>query len=210
MKCSAVRNQGRKRTSLTTLLTLLALTAGCAVGPRYKKPSATAPTTAVPATWKTEPPWQQAAPKDTIPKGEWWHVFHDSELDAYEQQLLGANESLLVARDRLEQSRSIARVSTSALFPRLTTDVSGLREAAGSNRPLSGATTPSSYTQNVFTVPFNISYEADLFGSVRKSVEAANASLQSTAADLQNAQLILSAELAADYFSFANWTRSIR
>jgi NodT family efflux transporter outer membrane factor (OMF) lipoprotein len=201
VKRIAMSNPYRTRVPLAALLMSLALTAGCAVGPRYQKPSATAPTTAVPAAWKTEPPWQLAAPKDTIPKGEWWHVFHDSELDAYEQQLLGANQSLLVARDRLEQSRSIARVSTSALFPRLTTDVSGVREAAGSNRPLNGATISPSYTQNVFTVPFNISYEADLFGSVRKSVEAANASLQSTAADLQNAQLILTAELAADYFS---------
>ncbi len=189
------------RASLATLLTLLALTAGCAVGPRYQKPAATAPTTAVPAAWKTEPPWQQAAPKDAIPKGDWWHVFHDSELDAYEQQLLDANQSLLAARDHLEQSRSIARATTSAMFPRLSADPGALRESAGANRPLSGATVPTSYTQNVFTVPFSISYEVDLFGSVRKSVEAANASLQSTAADLQNAQLVLTAELAADYFS---------
>jgi NodT family efflux transporter outer membrane factor (OMF) lipoprotein len=57
------------------------------------------------------------------------------------------------------------------------------------------------YTQNVFTVPFSVSYEADLFGRVRHNVEAANASLQSTAADLENVQLVLSAELAADYFT---------
>ena len=59
------------------------------------------------------------------------------------------------------------------------------------------------YTQNVFTVPFSLSYEADLFGRVRRNVEAANASLQSTAADLQNVQLVLTAELAADYFTSA-------
>ena len=77
-----------------------------------------------------------------------------------------------------------------------------LREGAGANRPLNGAqVAPAPYIQNVFTVPFSVSYEADLFGSVRHGVEAANATLQSTAADLQNAQLVLTAELAADYFS---------
>jgi NodT family efflux transporter outer membrane factor (OMF) lipoprotein len=104
------------------------------------------------------------------------------------------------------------------MFPQLSADPSALRERAGANRPLNGAgptivsvpglpqpitvsSQPNSYTQNVFTVPFSLSYEADLFGRVRHNVEAANASLQSTAADLQNVQLVLTAELAADYFT---------
>ena len=102
---------------LATALALLGLAAGCAVGPRYQRPAATAPTVAPPTAWKTQPPWQQAAPKDAIPKGAWWQVFHDPTLDAYEQQLLQANQSLLAARDRLEQARSLARVATSELFP---------------------------------------------------------------------------------------------
>jgi len=57
------------------------------------------------------------------------------------------------------------------------------------------------YTQNTYTIPFSLNYEVDLFGRVRNNVAAANASLQSTAADLQNVQLVLTAELAADYFS---------
>lgn len=190
-----------KRAALPLALALLGLAAGCAVGPRYQRPAATAPTAAVPTAWKTQPPWQQAAPKDSIPKGPWWQVFHDPTLDAYEQQLLQANQSLLAARGRLEQARSLARVATSGLFPQLSTDPSAAREAAGKNRPLSGALAATSYTQNVFAVPFNLNYEADLFGDVRHRVEAANATLQSSAADLENARMVLSAELAADYFS---------
>jgi NodT family efflux transporter outer membrane factor (OMF) lipoprotein len=202
-----LRNSKRKlhrtlnRASLPTLLTLVALTCGCTLGPRYQKPAATAPATTVPIAWKTQPPWQEATPKDAIPKGEWWKVFHDSELDAYETQLMEANQSLLASRDRLEQARSIARIATSNFFPQVSTDVDALRQGAGANRPLNGAVVPTSFTQNVFTVPFNISYEVDLFGRVRKNVEAANASLQSSAADLQNVQLVLTAELAADYYS---------
>jgi multidrug efflux system outer membrane protein len=186
---------------------MLGVAAGCAVGPRYSRPAAPVP---APDAWKTQPPWEQAAPKDAIPKGAWWQVFHDPALDAYEQQLLQANQSLVAARDRLDQARSLARVATADMFPQLSVDPSAVRERGSGNRPLSGAVptivngVPQPivpYTQSVYTVPFSLSYEADLFGRVRHNVEAANASLQSTAADLQNVQLVLTAELAADYFT---------
>jgi multidrug efflux system outer membrane protein len=204
-----------KRAAISAALALLGFAVGCTVGPRYSRPAAPAP---APDAWKTQPPWQQAAPKDAIPKGPWWQIYNDPALNTYEQQLLQANQSLVAARDRLDQARSLARVATAGMFPQFSADPSALRESAGANRPLNGAgpTTVSvpgvpqpitinsqatSYTQNVFTIPFSLSYEADLFGRVRRTVEAANASLQSTAADLQNVQLVLTAELAADYFT---------
>jgi NodT family efflux transporter outer membrane factor (OMF) lipoprotein len=192
-----------KRAAISAALALLVLAAGCTVGPRYSRPAAPAP---APDAWKTQPPWQQAAPKDSIPKGAWWQVFNDPALDAYEQQLLQANQSLEAARDRLTQARSLARVATADMFPQLSADPSAVRERGSGNRPLSGQVLAAGqqirpYTQNVYTVPFSLSYEADLFGRVRRNVEAANASLQSTAADLQNVQLVLTAELAADYFT---------
>jgi len=186
---------------------LLLFLAGCTVGPRYARPSAPAP---APDTWKTQPPWQQAAPKDASPKGAWWQIFQDPALDAYEQQLLQANQSLMAARDRLNQARSLARVATADYFPQVAADPSIVRERGSGNRPLNGASGIVSngvllparpYTQSVYTIPFSVSYEADLFGRVRRNVEAANASLQSTAADLGNVQLVLTAELAADYFT---------
>jgi NodT family efflux transporter outer membrane factor (OMF) lipoprotein len=145
-----------------------------------------------------------------VPKGAWWQVYHDATLDSYEQQLLQANQSLVAARDRLNQSRSLARVATASYFPQASVDPSGVRERGSGNRPLNGAgpvivngvaQPVSPYTQSVYTIPFSLSYEADLFGRVRHNVEAANATLQSTAADLGNVQLVLTAELAADYFS---------
>ena len=196
-----------KRLFASTGIALLLLAAACTVGPRYSRPAAPAP---APHAWKTQPPWQQAEPKDQIPKGSWWQVFHDSELDAYEQQLLQANQSLVAARDRLNQARSLARVATADYFPQLSADPNAVRERGSGNRPLNGqqptvingvAQRVPPYTQNVYTIPFAVSYEADLFGRVRRNVEAANASLQSTAADLANVQLVLTAELAADYFT---------
>jgi len=196
-----------KRFSLCTAIALLGLAAGCSVGPRYSRPSAPTP---APDAWKTQPPWEEAAPKDAIPKGAWWQVYHDPALDAYEQQLLQANQSLVAARDRLNQARSLARVATAGMFPQLSTDPSAVRERGSGNRPLNGAAPTvfngvtqavPPYTESVYTVPFSVSYEVDLFGRVRHTVEAANANLQSTAADLQNVQLVLTAELAADYFT---------
>jgi multidrug efflux system outer membrane protein len=196
-----------KPVAISAALAVLAMATGCTVGPRYSRPAAPAP---APDAWKTQAPWEQAAPQDSVPKGAWWQVFHDPALDAYEQQLLQANQSLLAARDRLDQARSLAGVATAGMFPQLSTDPSALRERGSGNRPLNGSLPPVvngvtqpilPYTQNVYTIPFSLSYEVDLFGRVRHNVEAANATLQSTAADLGNVQLVLTAELAADYFT---------
>jgi len=195
------------RAAFLAALVLLGLAAGCTVGPRYSRPPAPVPT---PDAWKTQPPWEQAAPKDAIPKGEWWKIYNDADLNTFEQELLQANQSLEAARDRLNQARSLARVATADFFPQLSADPSAVRERGSGNRPLNGeqptiingvAQPVPPYTQSVYTIPFNINYEPDLFGRVRHNVEAANATLQSTAADLQNVQLVLTAELAADYFS---------
>lgn len=186
---------------------ILIWTTACTVGPRYSRPAAPSP---APDAWKTQPPWEQAAPKDAIPKGAWWQVFHDPALDAYEQQLLKTNQSLVAAQDRLIQARSLARVALADYFPQLSVDPTAVRERGSGNRPLNGAAptivngvpqSVSPYTQSVYTIPFSLTYEADLFGRVRRNVEAANASLQSSAADLGNVQLVLTAELAADYFN---------
>ena len=169
--------------------------AGCAVGPKYQRPPVPAP-----PAWKTEGPWREAAPKDASPKGAWWEIFHDAELNGYEQQLLAANPSLAAARNRLDQARSLAQVSSAPLFPTLSADPNAGRTRYSGNRPGSSIRT-TTVTQNVYDIPFALNYEVDLFGRNRKNLQASNANLQGTAADLQNVQLVLTAELAADYFS---------
>ncbi len=188
----------RRRFSTAAVLFAAAMLGGCTVGPKYQRPAAVPS----PPTWKTEAPWQQAAPKDAIPKGAWWTIFKDSELNGYEEQLLKANQSLSAAQSRLQEARAIARISTAGLFPQMNVDAGAQRQRLSGNRPVVGSSAATfPITQNNFTIPFTVSYEVDLFGRVRRGVEAANASLQATAADLQNVQLILTAELAADYFT---------
>ncbi len=169
--------------------------AGCTVGPNYHRPAMPAP-----PAYKSEGPWRVAAPKDSIPKGAWWEVYDDAELDGYEKQLLTANQSLSAAKDRLSQARALARVASAGYFPTVSTDPNASRQRYSGNRP-EVVTIGRPLTQNTFDIPFSVNYEPDLFGKVRRTLEASNASLQSTAADYYNVILVLTAELAADYFS---------
>ena len=178
------------------LATAIAFT-GCAVGPNYKRPSAP-----VTAKWDVAEPWREGAPKDAIPKGEWWAIFHDDGLDALEKQALGANQTLKISMARLEQARAAAALQVAANFPAVTTSPSAQRQRLSGNRPTSGvpvALQPA--TQNIFILPFTVSYEVDLFGRRRRSIEAAEASYQAGAADVENVRLLVTSQLAGDYFN---------
>jgi len=185
----------RASLSLFAAAAVLWLLAACTVGPNYQRPPAPAP-----EAYKTQPPWREAAPKDSLPKGAWWEVFNDAELNGYEQQLLTANQSLLAAKDRLEEARSLARVATAPFFPQGNVDPNASRNRYSGNRP-EVLTVSGPLTQSTFEIPFTLNYEPDLFGKFRRNLQASNANLQATAADLYNVNLVLTAELAADYFS---------
>src|SRR6476661_1641056 len=132
--------------------------AGCAVGPNYHRPDvATAP------AWKEQPPWRAADPKDSIPKGNWWTTFADSELDQYEAQALKSNQTIEVARYQLEQARASARITQSGLFPQLNAGVAVQRARNSAGKPTTaGIPLTSATTSNDFLIPFNLTWEADL------------------------------------------------
>src|SRR6202171_2174739 len=171
--------------------------AGCSVGPNYKRLAAPSTT-----KWDLAEPWREGAPKDSIPKGQWWTVFHDQDLNALETQALSANQTIKISIARLEQARATAAIQVSTLFPTLSTSPSAERQRLSGNRPTNGLPInlrPA--TQSTFTVPFTVSYEVDLFGRRRRSIEAAEAAYQANAADLQNVRLPVTSQLAGDYFS---------
>ena len=178
-------------------ITLLLLLAGCTVGPNYHRP-------AVPAApeWKEQPPWRTATPQDSIPKGSWWTIFGDDELNGYETKALSANQTIEVARAQLDQARASARITQSGLYPQGTVGFSAQRARLSGNRPTNGSTIAlAPVTQNTLTLPFNFSWELDVFGGVRRNVESANALYQSSAANLENVRLVITSELAVDYFT---------
>jgi NodT family efflux transporter outer membrane factor (OMF) lipoprotein len=172
-------------------------TAGCAVGPNYKRPSAPSTT-----KWDVAEPWRESAPKDSLPKGQWWTIFHDQDLDVLETQALSANQTLKISIARLEQARAVAAIQVSTLFPTLSTSPTAERQRLSGNRPTNGIpVTLRSATQNTFVIPFTVSYEVDLFGRRRRSIEAAEAAYQANAADVENVRLLVTAQLAGDYFN---------
>ncbi len=173
------------------------LIGGCTVGPKYQR--AAAP---VPAKWDVAEPWRESAPKDGFAKGEWWGVFGDAELNALETQSLDANQTIKVAAARLEQARASAAVQIATEFPTLSTSPSAQRQRLSGNRPASSNfPVRSPVSQTNISLPFTVAYEVDLFGRRRRSIEAAQASYQASAADLENVRLVITAELAGDYFT---------
>lgn len=171
--------------------------AGCTVGPKYQRASAP-----VPAKWDVAEPWRESAPSDQVAKGEWWSVFQNDELSALAKEALDANQTIKVAIARLEQARSAAELQIATEFPTLSTAPSAERQRLSGNRPSSGnVRITGAVSQSNFTLPFVTSYEADLFGQRRRSIEASRASYQASAADLENVRLVITSELAGDYFT---------
>jgi outer membrane protein, multidrug efflux system len=171
--------------------------AGCTVGPNYKRPSA--PST---MKWDLAEPWREGDPKDSIPKGQWWAVFHDEDLNTLEAQALVANQTLKVSLARLEQARATAAIQVATVFPTLGTQPNVTRQRLSGNRPTNGVPIQlKPVTQNTYAVPFTVSYEVDLFGRRRRNIEAAEASYQANAADIENVRLLVTSQLAGDYFN---------
>jgi NodT family efflux transporter outer membrane factor (OMF) lipoprotein len=168
---------------------------GCMVGPEYTKPSA--PMT---PAYKEADGWKAAEPSDNLPRGQWWAILGDPELQALEEQVAEANQNLKIAEARLREARAMVRFNRAALFPTISTSfgASSIRDSA--NRPFvpPGLNTGSS---GDLLFSLDMSYEIDLWGRVRRTVAAARQEAQATAADLETARLSLQAELAMDYFA---------
>jgi multidrug efflux system outer membrane protein len=193
-----------RRAAIFCGLAATVLCAGCTVGPNYKRPAAP-----VPANWQVQEPWRQAEPRDTVPKTEWWTLFHDEELNSLETDLLSANQTLKVSVAHFEQARASAAVQNATLFPTVTAGPAVSAERYSGNRPTGSTIAPSAVTQGNFSLPFSVSYEVDLFGQRRRTIEAAQAAYQANAADLENVRLVLTAELAADYFTLRQFDSEI-
>jgi len=187
---------------VTVLPTLLLISAGCAVGPNYKRPSAIAP-----PAFKEQPPinfkeaeaagWKQSQPGDAYSKGRWWELYNDAALNALEEQVNVSNQNVLQAEAQYREAKAAVGVARAALSPIVTTapgaTFSGGASSAGGSSGVSGS-------RKSFTLPVNISWEPDLWGNIRRGVTASSATAQSLAANVGNARLLYQAELAQDYF----------
>src|ERR1039457_1526982 len=186
---------------LTALLTLLLVLAGCAVGPNYRRPSAPAP-----PAFKEQPPvnfkeaeaagWKPSQPGDAYAKGRWWELYNDVALNALEEQVSVSNQNVLQAEAQYRQAKAAVGVARAALSPTVTTAPS-ITAAEGA---AAGSSSGASGFRKSFSLPFNVAWEPDLWGNIRRGVTASAATAQSLAANVANARLLYQAELAQDYF----------
>ena len=178
----------------------IALLTGCSVGPDYVQPA-----TPSAAAYKESGPWKKATPRDDISKGNWYIVFHDPKLNEYEAQAAAANQNLRVAIAKVSESRAAARQTEAAFFPSVDFNADGSRQRTspnnGQQQAVSGGRA-ATYTFNSATVvPFDLSYEVDIWGKIRRAFEASGDQAQATVADYENVLLTLKADVATTYFA---------
>ena len=169
----------------------------CATAPEYQRPALE-----LPAAWKLDAPWRVGQPRDTAPKGAWWQIFGDSALDALQQQALLNSPTLVMAQARLLQARATLAATSASALPQLGLSERVGRQKISANRPLSNYASPNfSTVQNELSVAMTVNYELDLAGRIEQSTAGAQASVAQTAAELENTRLLLSTDLAANYFN---------
>jgi NodT family efflux transporter outer membrane factor (OMF) lipoprotein len=173
------------------------LLAACTVGPDYQRPQAE-----VPPSWHTDSFWRVAAPSHAPISPDWWSAFGDPTLATLETQALAQNQTLVAASAHYEQARATLANTSAQRVPEVDLGASASRFRISQNRPLTNYATPTESTvQNSLQLGPTINYDTDLFGRIRREVEGATASAEQSADDLANARLVLTTDLATDYFS---------
>jgi NodT family efflux transporter outer membrane factor (OMF) lipoprotein len=178
------------------LLAFLALQlAGCARGREHVLPA-----TPIAAAYKETPPgWKVAAPADVLERGPWWMLFNDPLLDELERKVEVSNQTLAEAEARYRSARALVQEQRSALFP--TVDISGSSQRAQSSAGATGVRPPAS---NSYRIAIGGTWEPDVWGRIRSTVTAAEASAEASAADLAAARLSVQGELATNYLQLRN------
>jgi len=191
-----LRSGYRRLFSFACVCLSIILLSGCAVGPGYKPP--TAP---IAANYKEPPPenWKEAQPQDTALRGKWWETFADHELNALVEQVNVSNQTVAASEAQFREARAAIRVAGADLFPSATVGADVTRTRIASTRPIT--TTGFNVGTNTFyQLPVDVSYEADVWGRVRRNIEANIETAQALGGDLESVRLSTQAELALDYF----------
>jgi NodT family efflux transporter outer membrane factor (OMF) lipoprotein len=190
--------------SLKPLALVLAIgmaLSACAIGPDYQRPQA-----AQSAAFKEAAGWKAAAPADVQLRGAWWELYGDAELNGLIARLDAANQSLASAEAQYRQAQALARGARAAFFPSLGLDTSVSRSGQGEGEStvrLSDGTTVSSGgsggISKSYSASLGVSWELDVWGRLRRQLEADKASAQASAADFAAVRLSLQSELVQDY-----------
>ena len=178
---------------------------GCKVGPDYARPEPLG-TNATPAGFSGAPAtnetaWKPAEPSAHLPRGAWWDLFSDPELQRLEALSMAQNQQLAGALARLDEARAAFSLARADLFPQVSLNPSYVRQRTSANEPSNGHAAGISPTYNTFLLQLQAGWEVDLWGRIRRQAESSQARLTASEADLETVKLALQAELATDYFA---------
>jgi NodT family efflux transporter outer membrane factor (OMF) lipoprotein len=187
------KNNGASFGIVAAATMVVAVFAGCTVGPDYVRP-----TVNTPANYKEVDGWKVAQPKDDVLRGVWWEIFNESELNALEQQVEVSNQNIAAAEATFRQARALVQQVRANYFPTITIGI-GVTNSSRSTT-ITGSSSGPRTTSTQYSLPVDVSWELDVWGRIRRLVESSQAGAQASAADLQNAKLSAQAELAQDYF----------
>jgi NodT family efflux transporter outer membrane factor (OMF) lipoprotein len=187
--------RGRKEPHLlpcAAVLGALILFSGCTVGPDYVRPA-----TVAPEAYKEMSGWKVAEPGAEIARGSWWEIYHDPQLNAFEEQVNISNQDIAVAEAQFRQARALVQAARAGYFPTAAAGAAYTRSRGSEN--VGPARSPGE-TISDYLLSGNVAWEVDLWGRIRRAVESTRASAQASAADLEGMRLSAQAELAQDYF----------
>jgi NodT family efflux transporter outer membrane factor (OMF) lipoprotein len=196
-----MRRNKRIRAPFCFLVCILVFLGACNPGPKYRKPIVQVPKAykeLTPENFKETDGWKMAQPQDDRIRGKWWEMFDDPQLNALEEQVDISNQNIAAAAANFHAARALVKQARSQYFPLVTTSPSYTRSRESSTgRQLSSS--GSSFFTDI-SLPFDVSWEPDLWGRIRNTVKVNAFEAQATAADLENTRLSVQAQVAFVYY----------
>ena len=164
------------------VVALLLLTS-CAIGPNYRRPQMVTP-----PEYKESKDWKIAQPRDGVPRGKWWQIFGDTQLNALADRVEKSNQDLRVAEAQYRRAQALVRQSRAGLFPVVAGELSVTRSGTGARAP-----------KTDYDLSARASWDADVWGRVRRGVESSEASALASAADVESVRLLVQSEMVLNY-----------
>jgi NodT family efflux transporter outer membrane factor (OMF) lipoprotein len=179
---------------LLSLSLCVAMLSACAVGPDYHRPQ-----TAEIAQYKEAEGWRQANPSDSLARGAWWELYGDRQLNELIEKLNSANQTVAQSEAQYRQAQALVRSARGAFYPSVDLSVGKTRSSQGTGSSSSSLSSSASGIRDTYNAQLGVSWEADIWGKLRRGLEADEASAQASFADLAAMRLSQQSELVQNY-----------
>ena len=179
---------------LLSLSLCVAMLSACAVGPDYQRPQ-----TAEIAQYKEAEGWRQANPSDSLARGAWWELYGDQQLNGLIEKLNNANQTVAQSEAQYRQAQALVRSARGAFYPSVDLSVGKTRSSQGTGSSSSSLSSSSSGIRDTYNAQLGVSWEADIWGKLRRGLQADEASAQASFADLAAMRLSQQSELVQNY-----------